>query len=142
MPEFPPHRRSIYRQNSAKIRLHQHADGVTAERRGQFARRRADAAFEAEGDCAGARADRPFFDGTATRVFDGPEDFVTAHVPSANIVEVPIIGFADQWIDRLHSFVARQREHVINDCIGHARHVQRGRQHDRSFDLAEFIHLG
>jgi hypothetical protein len=50
------------RQVAAEVRLRQHADHVSTAVRRQLARRRADAAFPAVVDRAGARADRPLRD--------------------------------------------------------------------------------
>src|SRR6266446_10905938 len=68
--QLAPHGSAIYCQNTAEIRLNQHADGVTAEGWRELSRRRSDAAFEPESDRACARSDGAFFDRPTMRVLD------------------------------------------------------------------------
>ena len=60
---------------------------------------------------------------------------------SPNVIQVSIVGFTHQRVNRLHIFVAGKRQHVINQRVGDARHIQRRREHDRCFNLSEFVYL-
>ena len=59
LAELLPHRRAEHLKNAAEVRLHEHADGPSAERRRQHARRRADSALPSERDRARPGADAP-----------------------------------------------------------------------------------
>jgi hypothetical protein len=63
-------------------------------------------------------------------------------VPATNIVEVAVVGFSDQRIHRAHRLIAGEAQQVIDQRVGHPRHVQGGSQRDGGFDLAQFLHLG
>jgi hypothetical protein len=63
-------------------------------------------------------------------------------VPSADVIQVPIVGFADQRVDGLDILISRQGEHVVDERVGYARHTQRGCEQNRSFNFAKFVYLG
>ena len=42
----------------------------------------------------------------------------------------------------MHVFISRQCEHVINQRVGDARHIQRRSEQNWSFDFTEFVDLG
>src|SRR4029079_6262748 len=92
---------SVYRQNTAKIRLDQHPHGVSAELLWQFSRRGADAALEPKGHRAGTGANCAFLNDSAARALDRGEDLFPAHMPSANVVQIAVVRLANQRIDRL-----------------------------------------
>ena len=62
-------------------------------------------------------------------------------MPSSNVVQTAVIRFANQRIDRLHTLIARQCQHVIHHRVGNARYGKRPRQENRRFDFPEFFHL-
>ncbi len=123
----------------AEIRLHQHPYGVPAQSGRQFARGSTDAALVAETDGSGAGADTTLGDRARCCYADGLCDMCGGHMPAADIVESPVVGFADDGIDGLHFFVARLREGVIQhtpDPIGHGERI--GQDH-RRFETAQFL---
>jgi hypothetical protein len=64
-----------------------------------------------------------------------------ATVPVPAPTEPSATGFGDEGINRLHVFVAGQREHVVDEVIRDTRHTQCRGQQDRRFDFAEFVDL-
>ena len=69
------------------------------------------------------------------------QHFGASHVAAADVVQVAVVGLADQRIDGPHLLVAGQRQHVVEQGVGHARHVERGGERDRRLDLAQFVDL-
>ena len=77
----------------------------------------------------------PFAFLTAANTSSGGE------VTAANVAQISVVGFADHRIDGQHILVARQRQHVTDHRIRHARYAGGGRQQDRCFDVAHFVNL-
>ena len=125
-------------QVAAEIRLHQHADRVAVRR---AAGRRADAAFESERDRPGAGADGAFLDRAAARRLDRVKHLIPPDGTGADVVQRAVVRLRDERVDRAHLLVPRQRQHVVEQRVGHARHVQRRGQEDRRLDLAELLDL-
>ena len=118
--EFLTDGRASDRQHATKVRLHEHSHGVATEICRKVSRRSADAAFEAEGYRSGSGADGTFFDRAGLGVLDGREYILASNVTAANVVQISVIRFADEWIDGLDIFIARKREHVIEQRVGDA----------------------
>jgi len=89
----------------------------------------------------GARADIALLDGTALCVLDGGEPFLRRDVAAANIAQVSVIGFADDWVDGQHFLIAPQCQHVADQRVRHSRHGCGGGQRDGRFDVAHFLYL-
>jgi hypothetical protein len=95
-----------------------------------------------ERHCSGACADRTFLDRPALGGLNGGEHVLSRDVPSSDVVQVAVVRFANQRVDRLHILVSRQGQHVVDQRICHTWHAQGRCEQDRGLDLAEFIHLG
>jgi len=62
-------------------------------------------------------------------------------MPAADIVEVPVVGLADQGVDRLDRFISGAPESVLDDGGRRLRHGQGVGQDDRRFDGAQLLDL-
>src|SRR5438105_202562 len=96
---------------------YEHANRVPA----QFGRKAAgggsDAALEAESHRPGTRADRALLDWPTLCVLDGSEYVLPRDVPSPDIVQVSVVRFANQRVDRFHILVSRQAQHVVDERV-------------------------
>ena len=84
---------------------------------------------------------RAFFHRAAMGGFERCYHLVVSDMAPPNVVQESVVGFAHQRIHRLDAFIAWQAKHIIQNRIRHARHIQRRRERDGSFDFAEFLHL-
>src|SRR5256714_1543726 len=139
--QLTPDRRAVHREHAAEVRLNKHAAGVAAVLRGPAARGRADAAFEAEGHGARARADRTLLDLSALRRLQSREDFLGTDVATAYVVQLPVVRLGDDGVYGAHLLVSGKREHPFDQSVGDARDVQGVCEQDRRLDLAEFVDL-
>jgi hypothetical protein len=76
------------------------------------------------------------------RALDSGEHVVGGDGTAADVVEIAVVGFTDHRVHGEHLLVPRQRQHVADEGVGHARHAQGGSQQDRGLDLAQLLHLG
>ncbi len=139
LAEFAAHGRAVHREDAAEVGLHEHADGVAAAAARQDARGGADAALEAEGDGARARADRALFDRAALRGTQRAEDLFAPDVAAPDVVEEAVVRLADERVDGAHLLVAGQGEHPLDERVRRARDVERVGEQNRRLDLAEFL---
>ncbi len=68
-------------------------------------------------------------------------DVVGCDMESTNVVQRPVIGFADQAVDRPHVFIAGLRHGPARHAVERGADRQRVGQDDRRFDRAEFVAL-
>src|SRR6185369_8491198 len=93
-------RRTIDCQHSAEVRLHQDADRVATQPSGQFSRSSADSSLESKRNRPGAGTNRSLLNSAALRALDGIEDIFTRNMPPANVIEVAIVCFGNNGINR------------------------------------------
>jgi hypothetical protein len=79
---------------------------------------------------------------SSSHVFDRFDRMLIGDSARANVVEAPVVGFADDRVHREHAFVARLRERPAHRALGNLSDGQRVRQQDRRFDFTELHDLG
>ncbi len=141
-PQLAPHRYAVHREDAAEVRLDEDPQRVAPEPLGQAPRRGADAALPAEGDGAGAGADRALRHGPSGRGPDRGDDVLPAHGKGADVVEPAVVRLAHEGVHRAHAVVAGLGERPGHDGLDGGPHRERVREDDRRLDRAELAHLG
>jgi hypothetical protein len=139
--ERPTDRDPIHREDATEVRLHEDPDDVTAMARRQRARGRADATLPAEGHRSRAGADCPLFDRSAAGALDRLDHVRRPDRQGPDVVQAPVVGLADEGVDRSHRLVARSGQCVGNHTLDRGADSQRVRQDDGRLDGAELAHL-
>ena len=107
----------------------------------QMARTRADPAFPSEGNRALARPDRALFDRSGTGFLQGALDVFRLDLKTADVVEPPVICFADQRVHAADIFITRKSKDPIGQGCGCVPHAESVCQHNGCLDLPEFVDL-
>ena len=139
--ELAPYRRAHDREDAAEIGLHQHPDRVAAQRGGEHARGRTDAALVAEADGPRARTHGALGHGAWRGGTDGRDHVFLRHRPAADVVERAVIGFAHQRVDAEDLLIARLGEGPLHRAGDALRHAQRIGQDDGCLQIAQLLDL-
>ena len=105
LAELDPDRSPGYRQHPAEVGLDQYSDRITAKRCRQPPRRCPYPPLEAESHGPGAGPNGSFVNRPAPSRFYRRQHIVFVNVTAANVVQIAVVGFADQRIHRAHVFV-------------------------------------
>jgi hypothetical protein len=133
--------KAVHLENAAVIGLHQNPDRPAAQAVRKAAQGGADPALPAEGDRAGAGADRAFIYSAFGSIFYGLHRVFRRQDTRADIIEASVIGLADHGVERADRFMPRLSQRPVENPVESARHGHRVGQHDGRLDLAEFADL-
>ena len=108
--QFLPDRNTRDRKAATEVCLYEDAQRKSALFFRQMARARANPAFPSEGNGALARPDRALRDRPGTGFLQGAFDVFRLDVETADVVEPPVVRFADKRVHASDIFIARKSE--------------------------------
>ncbi|HUF74774.1 MAG TPA: P1 family peptidase [Longimicrobiales bacterium] len=139
--ELHTDRRAGHLEDSAEVRLHEHADRPAAEAFGEHAAARADPSLPTERDGSGSRADGPFLDGPAGGGLQGGHDVLRLDGACAYVVQRAVVGLPHHRVDRAHVLHPVPREHPRDERIGRPPDAQRAGEQNGRLELSELPDL-
>ena len=139
--QFLPDRNSRDGKAATEICLNEDTHHKSALFFRQMARTRADPAFPSEGNRALARPDRALFDRSGAGFLQGALDVFRLDLKTADVVELPVICFADQRVHAADIFITRKSKDPIGQGCGCVPHAESVCQHNGCLDLPDFVDL-